>query len=274
MKPRFAAVIRARNEEKHIKNAIIGLQKQTVDLNRIVVVDDGSTDKTSKISSELGCIVISLPFHRNSYVGTPKMAERWNVGLQNIKKNNQDYVLLLDADHVLPSRYVEEITKHMQKNPKLVIAGGWIKGEPFEESWPRGSGRIVKARFWKELNNMQYPVLWCWEEWLCYKALQLGYEVRAFRDVTSEVQRHTGKRSFEAWGWGKAMYALGYDWKLALVRCLITFLHSPRLGVSMFQGWVQHGGVEKADIASWVNYTQKKQFYKRMFKFLRRVGRE
>ncbi len=270
MRFRISAVVRARNEENHIEKSIVAVKSQTVAPDRIILVDDGSTDNTRKIATELGCTVVNLPFHKNSHVGTPKMAETWNAGLQHMDKNTIDYVLLLDADHILPDNYVEEILKRMQRNPRLVIASGWIREESFEENWPRGSGRIVEVHFWKELNNMLYPILWCWEEWLCHKAMQLGYEVRAFHDVPSEVQRRTGRRSFQAWGWGKAMYCLGYDWKTAMVRCLITFFDSPKLGVSMFRGWLQHDGVEKADISSWVNHRQKREFHKRVLKFLKR----
>ena len=64
--------------------------------------------------------------------------------------------------------------------------------------------------------------------------------------------------------WGKAMYALGYDWKYALGRCVLTFLRNPRAGWSMFWNWIIHKDVKKIDIAEWVNKRQKKIFWKRV----------
>ena len=91
MKFRIDAVIRTRNEENHIEKSIVAVKSQTVALDRISVVDDGSTDNTRKIAAELGCTLVRLPFHRSRYVGTPKMAEIWNAGLQHMNKNNLNY---------------------------------------------------------------------------------------------------------------------------------------------------------------------------------------
>ncbi len=55
------------------------------------------------------------------------------------------YVLLLGADHKLPPNYIKELVKRMEKNPRLVIAGGIIRGKPAMETLIRGSGRLVKA---------------------------------------------------------------------------------------------------------------------------------
>ena len=270
---KYAVVVKARNEEANIEKTLLSLKRQTLEPSQLIVVDDGSTDQTGAIGSKYADLVVRLRDRGYSATGRPELAKAINEGLARVEKD-VDYVMICDSDHVLPVDYVETIIERMEKNPHLVVASGRIKDEPYEESWPRGSGRLVKVWFWKKFNNMQYPVVWCWEEWLCYKALQQGYEVRAFKDVISEVRRHTGKRSAEAWGWGKSMYALGYDWKFALARCLVTFLNSPRQGVSMFRGWLHHNDVEQVDIASWVNRMQKKQFHNRVLKFIRYGGRK
>jgi len=51
----FAIGLPAYNEEKNIASIIIKLKKIT---DTIIVCDDGSTDLTSKIASELGAITI------------------------------------------------------------------------------------------------------------------------------------------------------------------------------------------------------------------------
>jgi len=263
---KIAALIVCRNEEDHIGSTIDSLKCQTYPIDLIVVVDDGSTDNTRKIAESKGCIVLSLPYHEESYVGRPELAERWNIGLAYIRKFSPDYVLLMGADHALPPNYVEEILKRMKE--KVVIASGRIEGEPFTETAPRGSGRIVKASFWRKINNMQYPVIWGWESWLSFKALQLGYEVRCFRNIVSKIGRPT--RLSKADYLGKAMYALGYHWKYAIGRCLLTFLRSPKAGVKMFLGWLMHEGVERADIAEWVSDMQKQQIWKRIKSAIKR----
>lgn len=263
----IAAVSLARNEEANIKAMLSSLHAQTVHMNPIVIVNDGSIDRTGEIARGLKCIVLDLPSHEESYTGKPELAKILNVGLTYIRVLNQKfkYVLIVGADHILPSRYLEMIIKRMEENPRLVVASGVIDGERFDELTPRGSGRVVNYAFWLKINNLQYPVNWRWESWLYLKAQSLGLDTRCFPDVISKVTRPTSLD--KAGMWGKAMYALGYDWKYALGRCFLTFSKNPRSGLSMFWNWIFHKNVEKLDIAHWINDHQKKIFWQKVRHF-------
>ncbi len=267
---RYAVVTRARNEEKFIVKALKALRNQTIPPSQIIVVDDGSTDRTSEMASKYADMVVRLPDRGYSVAGKPELAKVANEGFRRVKKDI-DYVLICDADHILPKDYFEIIVKKMKANPKIVIASGRAKGEPYFEAHPRGSGRVIEANFWRKVNGLVYPVVWGWEDWICFKAIQLGYEARSFSDVVTELQRPT--RLGKAGLWGKAMYALGYDWKYALGRCVLTSLKDPKAGLNMFLGWLLHRNVERLDIAYWVNQMQKKQFWKRVNTIIKRGGR-
>ncbi|MEM3061766.1 MAG: glycosyltransferase family A protein [Candidatus Bathyarchaeia archaeon] len=269
---KVVAIIIARNEEENIPKVIDSLKQQTIGLDKIIVVNDGSTDNTGEIARRMGCSVLDLAYHEESFLGRPELAERLNAGLKLIEKHNQDYVLKLDADHTIPKDYVERIIDRMEKNPKLVVASGCIKGEPYSEFDPRGSGRIIKASWLREeFGGLRFPVCWGWEAYLLLKALKSGYEVKCFREVESEIKRRTGLG--KAGYWGKAMYALGYDWKYALGRCFLTFLNSPRAGLSMFWGWFRHKGIKRSDLAEWLNRKQKREFWEKVLKIIKRKGR-
>lgn len=262
-----STVIVARNEEENLPNVLASLNSQTLHLHKIVLVNDGSTDNTRQVALKYGCQLIDLPFHRESYAGTLKIAELLNVGLKAIRNPLPDYVLHLGADHVLSKSYVETIVSRMEADPNLVLASGFIKGEPSREDSPRGSGRIIRAKFWQKAGNMEYPVVWCWEEWLPFKALQMGYKIRCFLDVPSTVKRATfGERGNE----GKTMYALGYHWQYVLGRCLLAFRKSPKIGLKIFWGWLRHKGVQRMDIAGWVNQRQKTNFCSIVRAFLKK----
>ena len=182
-----------------------------------------------------------------------------------------DYVLLLGADHRLPLGYIETILKEMENNPNIVVASGRIEGEPYLENAPRGSGRIVNTRFWRDVNGLRYPVEWGWESWLFFKAMQMNREARCFRDIVTEVSRQTSLS--KALFLGKGMYALGYHWRYALARILLTLWKSPRAGLLMFWGWIRHEGVRRLDVADWVAEMQGKTFWKRVWLFMKRGGR-
>ena len=271
-KIRIAAVISARNEVKHLVNTINSLKSQTMPVEKIIVVNDGSTDGTGDLAKNLGCTVVDMPFHSENFVGRPELAERFNAGLKVADEENVDYVLIVGADHSLPPDYVEKLVTKMEANPKLMVASGCIKGEPVTESAPRGSGRLVRASFWKNVNDMQYPVVWGWESWLCLKAQQLGYETMCFNDIITEISRPTGLRKSN--NLGKAMYALGYHWTYVLGRSLLTFLKSPRAGLSMFWGWFRHEGVQQLDVADWVYKMQRKLFWGKVKRIILHRGRK
>ena len=165
------------------------------------------------------------------------------------------------------------IVDRMKKNPKLVVASGKAEGEPYVEFHPRGSGRIVDAKFWREVSSLRYPEVWGWESWLCFKAMQLGYETKSFVDVELGLQRHTRHDPKKMREWGKAMYALGYNWKYALGRSLLMLIERPRAGLSLFLGWFVHKDVNQLDIADWVNQMQKDRFWKRVRMFIKHRGR-
>ncbi len=264
------ALIVARNEEKYIYRVISALKSQTYPINQIVLVNDGSIDETATIAERLGCIVISLPFHEGSLVGTPELALRWNAGLNTVLDLSPDYVLLMGGDHVLPENYVQELLEKM--TDEIVIASGRIEGEVYDENSPRGSGRLVKASFWINENKMQYPVSYGWESWLLFKAMQRGFETTCFSEITTKIERPTsigGKKSP-----GKDMYALGYNWKSASGRCVLTFFKSPKAGIEMFWDWLRHKDVQRLDVADFVNEMQNKRFGGRVWRIIRKGGRK
>lgn len=271
-KIKVVALIVARNEEEFLPKTISALKNQYLKPELIVLVDDGSTDNTASIGKKFGCHVISLPYHKESHVGMPELASVINQGLSYISKfNSFDYLLILGADHVLPPNYIKDIVKKMEEDKKIVIASGSIIDEPFTEDSPRGSGRIIRIDFWKELNGMQFPVNYGWESWLVLKARQQGYEAICFNDIKTRIQRKTSYKGIKL---GKAMYALGYYWLYAVGRCFLTFLNNPVGGIMMFVGWAFCRDIDKLDIAEWVNKTQRKIFWQRIKRIIKKWGRK
>lgn len=256
---KMSAIIPARNEQDYIEKTLIALQKQSLPC-QIIVVNDGSTDLTEQVASKYADLVVNLPDRGYEATGSPVLAQVINAGLARVQ-SDVDYVVIVGADHPLPPNYLEALIRRMRRNPKLVVVSGIFKGETLAETAAKGSGRVVDAKFWRSV-DFKYPEVWGWESWLLFKAQQLGYEVRRFEDVVTETQRPTRLHKTEKWG--KAMYALGYDWRYALRNCFLIFLKSPKAGFRMFKGWIVHKNVRRLDIADWVNQYQKRRFWKRV----------
>ncbi|MEM2914040.1 MAG: glycosyltransferase family 2 protein [Candidatus Bathyarchaeia archaeon] len=255
-KNKLCVIIPARNEEQAIGETLDGLMKQSFKPCKIIVVDDGSTDRTADIAKQYNVQLIQLPDRGFEAVGKPALASVINAGLKNAK--DMDYICILGAEHQLPPNYFQEIIDRMETNHNLVIASGAIQGERSSPDFPWGSGRIIKARFFHEI-GFQFPVEYGWEDWIVYKAKQLGFETRCFSDIVSKTKRPMSFRNK-----GEIMYALGYDWKYALGRCLRTLMRNPKTGLNMLKGWLFHKGVKRLDdVADWVNQYQKKIFWQK-----------
>lgn len=262
------AVICARNEERFLQNTLLALKKQSKSIDTIVLVDDGSVDKTSEIALNMDCLVVSSPHHEESYVGKPDLANVWNLGLAEARKLNPEFVLCLGADHVLPSHYVEDLLLRMKMDSRLVVCSGMIESESFDRDAPRGSGRLVRADFWNSLNQMFFPVCFGWESWLIYKAQELGFKTICFSDVTSVIARPTqlakvpskSKAAFLI----PQMYVMGYPWIYIMGKCLLIFLKYPHLLFSILKGLSQLSNVKKLNNANFLHSVKKKEFVRKI----------
>jgi len=262
---KVGVVMACRNEEKTIEKTLEGLKNQTLLPSEIIIVNDGSTDRTGEIARSFGYKVVDLPDAGYMKTGTPEHAKTLNTGLKHLSKS-LDYIMILGADHLLPPNYIEEIVSRMEVDPRLVVASGVIKGERTYEEHARGSGRIVKADFWRKF-DLLYPENWGWEPWIEYKAMQLECTSKSFSDLVAEA-RSTRMTPRKMVGWGKAMRALGYYWVYALGRCALMFFKSPKLGVSMLWGYLSWN-VEKLDVSHWVDEYQRRILWKRTKEILK-----
>ena len=143
----YATVIPAHNEEENLPTVLEAFQSQTLKPTQIIVVNDGSIDSTGDIARDFGCTVVDLPFHEKNWRGLPQIARVINAGLRHVGEDDE-YVMILGADHILPPKYAETIISSLEMNPSLVIASGVIKADKMRRTGPpRGSGRVVHLSF-------------------------------------------------------------------------------------------------------------------------------
>ncbi len=112
---KVAAIVPALNEEKTIAKVLEVLLKSK-DLDEIIVVDDGSTDRTAEISRKMGAKVISLPKKGGSGKG--------NAMKQGVKNTDADIIVFFDAD--LKGFCLEHISSLVQpilKNQAVMSVG-------------------------------------------------------------------------------------------------------------------------------------------------------
>lgn len=117
-------VIPAYNEGERIGAVLKPLVKARKKglISEIVVVDDGSTDNTSRVVSEFPVKLVRIPV--NAGKGAALAA--------GIETSKTDLILFLDADLVgLKNTHIERLLKPILGNPKLGMTIGLFRGSGF-----------------------------------------------------------------------------------------------------------------------------------------------
>ncbi len=254
--PKVCVVIPAKNSSKYIRKTIFSLKQQTIQPVRIIVVDDGSSDNTAEIARSLGADVIRLPDIGIYAVGTPHLALVINKGLKECLRCRPDFILIAGSDDVFPPYYIEKLYEKFKQNRKLAIASGYVIGEPWNKSAPRGGGRMIKVSALKRIGL--YPYNYGWETYLLFKARMLGYDVCAYK-IAFLSQRSSVRNPIKYYFIGKGMRALGYTILYTIGRVLLlVFRGKSRHAILMLKGYLSKVKVYD-DVKDYVKYLQCKK---------------
>ena len=128
---RISVLVPVKNEAENLRRCLPALAWA----DEVFVVDSGSTDDTAAVSEEHGATVVQ--FHFN---GTYPKKKNWS--LDNLPFAN-DWVLIVDADEVVPPELAEEIARRtgadeadgFYLNMKYYFLGRRIKHCGYSEAW-------------------------------------------------------------------------------------------------------------------------------------------
>lgn len=107
----IVAVVPAHNEEKRIGNVI---KKSRRFVDRVIVIDDGSTDETGKVARKAGAVAVRI--EKNSGKGRALRA-----GVEVARKLRPDKLVFLDGDG---QHRAEDIPKFLEKLEKSEVVFG------------------------------------------------------------------------------------------------------------------------------------------------------
>jgi glycosyltransferase involved in cell wall biosynthesis len=235
---KVAVIIIARNEENFIGKTIENLENQELSPYRIIVVNDGSTDKTGEILSNFENIeIINREKRDQDFLAKKDLATTINSGLEKLESDHDcDFVMISGADLIFQNNYLTSITERMQTNPKIAISSGVIEGEFSIE--PRGAGRVVRYDFWKKI-ELKYPVNYGYEGYLLWKAKSMDYEIESFSDLIMQSQRKTGSRYNPKlyYYYGIGLKALGYATFYTVGRAILLARKKPKGAFYLLYGF-------------------------------------
>lgn len=117
--PKISVIIPAYNAERTIKETITTVQKQTFQDFELIVINDGSKDRTLEIVQSIKDERIKVFSYENGGVSTAR-----NRG---ISRANGEYIAFLDADDLWTSDKLELQLAAFKKNPKAGVVYSWTR---------------------------------------------------------------------------------------------------------------------------------------------------
>jgi GT2 family glycosyltransferase len=105
-----SAVIPAYNHEAFVADAIASVRAQTLPVAEILLIDDGSTDRTGEIAERMGVRVI-----RQSNVGLAANRNRC------VRESTQPWIAFLDSDDIWEPEKIEKQMRIAESDPEIAL---------------------------------------------------------------------------------------------------------------------------------------------------------
>lgn len=113
---KISVVMPAYNSEKTLRESINSVLAQNGTDIELIVINDGSSDKTAEILSEYGDMIISINILNNG------VANARNIG---ISMATGDYIMFVDSDDLLEDGAISHISELISKTDADVIRFGY-----------------------------------------------------------------------------------------------------------------------------------------------------
>lgn len=115
MIPKVSVIIRTYNRADLIGRALASVLNQTFQDFEVIVADDGSTDQTRQIVTDLAAKDPRIKFVSQAHFGTP--GRTFNLGLNN---SHGEYIAILDSDDEwLPTKLEKQVKLLENTDPKI-----------------------------------------------------------------------------------------------------------------------------------------------------------
>jgi len=160
---KLAILVPAYNEEKTLGRVLKAIPRRFLKIaqTEIVVVSDGSTDKTAEIAKKSGATVIEHDLNRG-------LGGALGTGFEYARRNNFDAVLTFDADGQHNPDDIWPVVRPIVYRQADVVVGSRLKSASWRTDGPSRLGRAETVMPWYRiigiwgLNIITLIFFWVW----------------------------------------------------------------------------------------------------------------
>ncbi|HEY9387308.1 MAG TPA: glycosyltransferase family 2 protein [Nitrososphaeraceae archaeon] len=209
----YFVILTCRNSEDNIREAINSLKDQTIRPQYIIVINDGSMDKTANIIKDIQRLYDSLYLinHPDWGYDIKRVVKNWNEAISFSKTNKlkeTEYHLIATDDTVYSKDYIEKLMEYVDSDQSIaIVSGNYAAYLPI---MPHGAGRLVRNSFLQESCwKGYYPEKMGYESAILYEANRCSYKYAVLNDARFKHIRPLGK-NHKFYEFGASMQTLGY----------------------------------------------------------------
>jgi len=205
--PLVSVVVPLYNKELHIKRTINSVLAQTIQDFELVIIDDGSTDKSADIVKSFTDSRIRLIQQKNKGVSAAR-----NKGIEKAKA---DLVSFLDADDEWTPIFLETVLTLWDKYPE---AGAYVTAYLFCNS--KGETRIAKYKEippspWEGLMKSYFLSTAKGEHPICSSAVCIPKKI-LMMEKGFKVRASWGEDD-DMWGRIALKYPIAFSWRIGAI---------------------------------------------------------
>lgn len=233
---KYYIIIPAHNEEAFISQTLQSIAAQTVLPDKVVVVNDNSTDGTAAIctqySSKYSWMSVVEKSSGAIHLPGSKVIQAFLAGYETVD-TDYDVIVKLDADLILPTNYFEKILDVFAGDEKAGMAGGfayiekngdWILESLTDNDHIRGAFKAYRKECFLQIGGLKPAMGWDTVDELLAK--YYGWKVITLPELKVKHLKPTGANYNKAarHKQGEAFYTLGYGF-------IITAIASAKLAM-------------------------------------------
>lgn len=197
---RYVLIMPCRDEETYLQQTLDCIAGQTVAPTELVIVDDGSSDRTGEIADAAAAAHPWIQVIHRDNRGERKVGggviEAFYTGYYALRVSDFAYLCKIDADVTFAEDYFEQILERMEADPCLGAASGKVfnpeGGKLYEErmvdEMVSGQVRFFRRACWEQIGGFVPEVMWDGIDF--HRARMFGWTTRSFRDPELRILHH------------------------------------------------------------------------------------